>query len=55
MKNVEAYVNIVSMLRDINLKRNSEETIREVLNTIASELEEYAAVVEKGLSKNEEK
>ena len=41
MNKVFEYLNLIDMLREIDLEKNSTEDIREVLNFIADELEGY--------------
>lgn len=41
MNRVLMYQNLINMLKELNLEKNSIETIREVLNYIATELEQY--------------
>ena len=41
MNRVLEYQNLIAMLRELHLTKNSIEDIREVLNYIADELEKY--------------
>ena len=41
MNRVLMYQNLIEMLKELDLEKNDTETIREVLNYIAKELENY--------------
>lgn len=41
MNKVLEFLNLIDMLREIDLEKNSTEDIREVLNFVAGELEGY--------------
>lgn len=41
------YINLLKMIREIDLEKNNKETIREVLDYIADELEKYIDLIRK--------
>lgn len=47
MKKVETYMNLISMIRELDLEKNDIDTIKNVLNIIADELEDFAPIIYK--------